>query len=160
MTPRTKSPPLNDHSYWRRLRAKAHPDQGGSHDLFVWVEALREHFQHGPFALDDVHRDVYHDGQRSSRGGAEKEEPDRIPFNGDLDPIALARRILALVEELEHPYSAVLRLFANCAPATHGRPESEIWAVLQEWCAEIGRDPGEVFEHIWAPGPDNEEGRG
>ncbi|MCA1716782.1 MAG: hypothetical protein LC781_07955 [Actinobacteria bacterium] len=42
-----------------------------------------------------------------------------------------------------------------------GQSESKIWALLQEWCEEFDRDAGEVFEHIWTPGPDNdEEGRG
>ncbi len=59
----------------------------------------------------------------SSAQSSTCEVPDRIPFDADLDPLALSRRALTLVEELEHPYSAVLRLLANCAPATHGRPQ-------------------------------------
>ncbi len=44
----------------------------------------------------------------------------------------------------------VLRVF--------GQPESKVWELLQEWCAEFGRDEGEVFEHVfWAPGSDNDE---
>lgn len=51
------------------------------------------------------------------------EEPERIPFAADLDPIEVARRVGSLVQELEYPYSAVLRLLSNYSPATHGRPQ-------------------------------------
>lgn len=42
----------------------------------------------------------------------------------------------------------VLRVF--------GCPESEIWTVLQEWCAEFGRDAGEVWQNVWMPGLDKD----
>ncbi len=42
-----------------------------------------------------------------------------------------------------------------------GQSESKIWALLQEWCEEFGRDAGEVWQNVWTPGPDNDkEGRG
>lgn len=32
-----------------------------------------------------------------------------------------------------------------------GYPESRILALFEELCAEFGRDPTVVFEHVWAP---------
>jgi hypothetical protein len=28
---------------WRRILARAHPDSGGDHELFVWIQNVREH---------------------------------------------------------------------------------------------------------------------
>ncbi|MBA3473944.1 MAG: hypothetical protein H0T57_12080 [Rubrobacter sp.] len=175
--PRTATSPPTDGRLWRLLLARTHPDAGGTDELFVWAQALREILEDGP-----PDRQVC--GRCNPGSSSPTEESDRIPFEPDLDPIALARRILALVDELEHPYSAVLRLLANCAPATHGRPqlqeaepesdtmfacllralvysESKIHALAEEWCAEFGRDAGEVWQNVWTPGPDNDkEGRG
>jgi hypothetical protein len=36
--------PLDSPSYWRRLLATCHPDKpDGDHDLFIFLEGLREH---------------------------------------------------------------------------------------------------------------------
>ena len=35
--------PPTDRRFWRLLLARAHPDHGGSEDLFVWCQNLREH---------------------------------------------------------------------------------------------------------------------
>jgi hypothetical protein len=43
MVPRTPTAPPTDRSMWRRLLARAHPDRGGDHDLFIWTDALREY---------------------------------------------------------------------------------------------------------------------
>jgi hypothetical protein len=42
--PRTLSPAApTDRRYWRLLLRRAHPDTGGTHDLFLWTQALHEH---------------------------------------------------------------------------------------------------------------------
>jgi len=40
---RTLTPAPTDPRMWRRLLRLAHPDQGGTDDLFVWVRELQEH---------------------------------------------------------------------------------------------------------------------
>lgn len=118
MSPPTASAaPPTDPRLWRLLLARAHPDAGGTGELFVWAQALREVLADGPPARRESC------GRCNPASSSPAEEHERIPFDADLDPIALSRRVLALVEELEHPYSAVLRLLANCGPATHGRPQ-------------------------------------
>jgi hypothetical protein len=43
---RTLTAPLDSSSYWRRLLATCLPDrEGGAHDLFVLLSALREHVE-------------------------------------------------------------------------------------------------------------------
>jgi hypothetical protein len=38
--------PLDSPSYWRRLLATCHPDKpDGDHDLFIFLEGLREHVE-------------------------------------------------------------------------------------------------------------------
>ncbi len=39
---RTPTLPANDPKMWRRLVARANPDAGGSHELFVWTGAVRD----------------------------------------------------------------------------------------------------------------------
>jgi hypothetical protein len=37
---------LDDNSYWRRLLATCHPDRtGGDHDLFLFLQGLREYVE-------------------------------------------------------------------------------------------------------------------
>jgi len=39
---RTPTHPPTDRSMWRRLLARAHPDTGGTHELFIWAGTVRE----------------------------------------------------------------------------------------------------------------------
>src|SRR5215212_9648433 len=39
---RTPTHPPTDRSMWRRLLARAHPDAGGTHELFIWAGAVRD----------------------------------------------------------------------------------------------------------------------
>lgn len=38
-------PEPNDSRMWRQLLARAHPDAGGSDELFVWAQSVREHME-------------------------------------------------------------------------------------------------------------------
>jgi len=52
MTPRTRTVPLGEPSYWRRLKAAAHPDRnGGDGNLFIFLTALEEHV---PLCVGDL----------------------------------------------------------------------------------------------------------
>lgn len=114
--PKTATASPTDPRLWRLLLARAHPDAGGTGELFVWAQGLREVLADGAPTGEAY-------GRRNTASSSPTEEPDRIPFDADLDPIAVTRRVVALVQELDYPYSAVLRLLANCASATHGRPQ-------------------------------------
>jgi hypothetical protein len=106
--PKTATAPLTDGRLWRLLLARTHPDAGGSDELFVWAQGLRESLD-APFPRSC--------GRCKPADGQTAEEPERIPFGAGLDPTALTRRALSLVEELEFPYNALLRLLSNHDPS-------------------------------------------
>lgn len=114
---RTQTAPPTDARLWRLILARCHPDAGGNEEVFVFAQGVREAVTTGPASP----RQLCERCPSAPTGPAE--DTARIPFDADLDPVALSRRALALVDELEHPYSAVLWLLANCALATHGRPQ-------------------------------------
>lgn len=116
--PKTATAPPTDGRLWRLLLARMHPDAGGSDELFVWAQGLRE-------VLDDGHFAPRSCGRCKPAGGSAAEEPERIPFEEHPDPVALTRRALSLADELEHPYKASLRLLSNYEPAGDGRPQPQ-----------------------------------
>lgn len=113
---RTATAPATDRRLWRLLLARMHPDAGGSDELFVWAQGLRE-------ALDDGATEPRACGRCRSAAGPDAEEPERIPFDADLNPVTLTSRALSLIDELDHPYRAALRLLANYDPAGRGRSQ-------------------------------------
>ena len=112
--PRTATTPPTDGRLWRLLLARTHPDAGGSDELFVWAQGLREVLDEGPPASRAC-------GRCKPADGPTAEEPERIPFEERPDPIVLTRRALSRADELEHPYKASLRLLSNYEPAGDGR---------------------------------------
>ena len=55
---RTPTLPATDKSMWRKAIARAHPDAGGSHELCVWMQAVRDVVcGGGPKTMTFGHRD-------------------------------------------------------------------------------------------------------
>lgn len=98
---------------WRRLLARAHPDAGGDHDLFIWADALREH----------VAGDVLEDRWRSAGAAATPDSP-RVPYPSEAsaDFAATTRRALEHAERVPEGYARILRLLVDCRPSPFGRP--------------------------------------
>jgi hypothetical protein len=42
VSPKTPTLPPNDAAMWRRLLARAHPDAGGAHELFIRTASVRD----------------------------------------------------------------------------------------------------------------------
>jgi hypothetical protein len=118
VSPRTLAPaPVHDRRYWRMLLRQVHPDvPGGSHDLFVWAQFLREHV-----AGDEIE-------EPSSRSRREPPKHhttgDRIPFEdayqrfeGHEELVAYARLV---GEERGGVYGQLLALLADLYPSTPG----------------------------------------
>lgn len=43
MTTRTSTPlSLDDKGMWRKAMALHHPDRGGDHESFIWIQAVRD----------------------------------------------------------------------------------------------------------------------
>jgi hypothetical protein len=126
--PRTAPPaPLTDQRLWRRLLARLHPDAGGTEELFVFGQAVRERVEAGD--LPTVH-DV---GEKApARSPAQRRRRARPKAGQDRRPIAfeaargvpfeeLTRRAVDLAGELEEPYRFLFSLLEGCqAPDAQG----------------------------------------
>ncbi len=120
---RTVTQPPDDQKMWRRLVARAHPDAGGCGELFIWATATRDAVCKGIEAVPPAEREPrpYDESPRPSPSPADAAE--RVPFYPLEDFDALTRKILAVAEEVPSLYGRLLRLVADCAPATHGRAQ-------------------------------------
>jgi hypothetical protein len=119
MSPRTVCAPPTDAALWRRLTARAHPDAGGDHDLFIWANSVRD------YVLSGVETVRPRPDYTSATGAQTGEMPQRIPFEWGLDFEELTRRALRLASELKHPFRGLLELLHDCFPVDHGRPALE-----------------------------------
>jgi hypothetical protein len=100
----TPTLPPTDRSMWRKLLAKAHPDAGGSHELFIWTANVRDMVCGEAEPVPDTSR--RREGSTRSQGG------DRVPFETRLSFDALTRHALGL--ELEEPFASLIELLADC----------------------------------------------
>ena len=126
--PRTATAPPTNGRLWRLLLARTHPDAGGSDELFVWAQGLREALE-GPAPRSC--------GRCKPTDSSPNGEPERIPFEERSDPMALIRRALSLADELEHPYKAPLRLLSNYESAGYGcaQPQDRRGATYRQLAA-------------------------
>ena len=105
---RTPTLPANDPKMWRRLVARAHPDAGGSHELFVWTGAVR----------DLVCAPVAEPPARFRPESATAPAPDRVPWSDAYDFCEVTRTALRYAS-LGEPYAPLLSLLADCQPLEH-----------------------------------------
>jgi hypothetical protein len=93
---------------WRRLLRVAHPDTGGEHDLFIWVQSLHDH----------VAGDVVEEPPPRESPRHHAKQTERVDFRRAFDTFdshwSLTRAIVALLPDMEEPYASVLRLLADC----------------------------------------------
>jgi hypothetical protein len=103
---RTPTRPPTDRVMWRRLVARAHPDAGGDHELFIWTGAVRD-------VVCSLER-VSPRGETSTPPRSD-EAPARVPFDPFADFAALTGRALS------HPgeFAPVLNLLRDCWPLGH-----------------------------------------
>ena len=103
---RTPTLPADDPKMWRRLVARAHPDAGGSHELFVWTGAVK----------DLVCARVSEPPARlRPEPTAIPADPDRVPRSGAYDFEEVTRTALRYAS-LGGPYAPLLSLLADCRP--------------------------------------------
>jgi hypothetical protein len=107
---RTPTLAMDDRSMWRRLVGRAHPDAGGSHELFIWSVATRDAICGGE--LDgEIPRRERRETSTSSAG-------ERIPFDQFADFEVLTDRALSMAAAVAEPYGYLLRQVADCYPAS------------------------------------------
>ncbi len=105
---RTPTLPVDDPKMWRRLIARAHPDAGGSHELFVWTGVVR----------NLVCARVAEPPAPSLPEPAASPSPDRVPWSGAYDFQEVTRTALRYAS-LGEPYASLLSLLADCQPLEH-----------------------------------------
>jgi hypothetical protein len=121
MSPRTLTAPLDSPSYWRRLLATCHPDRvGGDHNLFIFLQALREH-------VEECRQERLSSCDDSSwRRGWSSDTAARIPYDEQLgyadEHIVLTMRATSIGARSEEPFASVLALLLDCPSQEHGRP--------------------------------------
>ena len=111
--------PLDDRSMWRRLVGRAHPDAGGTHELFIWTVAARDAICDGELDSEIPRRE--HREQPSQRPEASTSHAgERIPFDEDAFLEVLTDRAIAMAEAIAEPFGFLLRQVADCYPASEG----------------------------------------
>lgn len=143
MTPRTLPPaPVHDRRYWRLLLRQAHPDApGGSHDLFLWTQVLREH----------VAGDAIEESEPSRRREPPKHpaESERVDFSEAFarydGHAAVVEHVLEVAESIEAPFDRVLGMLRDLYPSTlsdHNLTRAESVGVSYKQAAYISRLAG------------------
>ncbi len=112
---RTPTLPLDDRQMWRRTLKPFHPDLGGSHEHFVWLQALRESVC-GTEASPKVET---RPTNRSHRA-ASADDPKRVPFDRFADFEVLTDRAVSMADAVAEPYGYLLRSCADCRPVGDG----------------------------------------
>ncbi len=122
MSPRTNAPPANDASIWRRLMARAHPDAGGDHELFLFVTALKEQLvQQVCEGCRSRNGNATTEGQRPRPGATSQQDTaDRIPYSRSMgeDFGDVTYRALSMADKLPYPFSEALSCLEDCAPSS------------------------------------------
>jgi hypothetical protein len=97
---------------WQRLVARAHPDSGGDHELFIWTGAVRD-----AVCSSSLHGAVNPEpaDHPSRRREASNDEAARVPFDPSEAFAALTGRALSHLGE----FAPVLALLRDCWPLGH-----------------------------------------
>jgi hypothetical protein len=108
-----------DRGMWRRLLARAHPDAGGAHELFIWATAVRDVLCGGELGSEIPRRERREHPSRR-REGSTSSAAERVPFDEDAFLQVLTDRAIAMAEAVAEPYGYLLRQVADCYPAEGG----------------------------------------
>jgi hypothetical protein len=101
---------------WRRLLARAHPDAGGDHELFIWTGAVRDAVCNSSLRVAASPASEDHPSRRR-----EASTPaDRVPFDPFADLEVLTDRAVAMAEAVAQPYGYLLRQVEDCYPVSDG----------------------------------------
>jgi hypothetical protein len=116
---------------WRRLKARAHPDAGGDHELFIWTGSVEE-----LVCGTESHQQGQATGdQRPQAYQAPGEEPARIPYPSGTDFRGATQRALQRAAAKPDGYGQLLSLLEDCWPLLHLWREQERGASLRRLAA-------------------------
>ncbi len=114
---RTPTLPPTDKSMWRKLIARAHPDTGGDHELFIWTRAAMEAICSSFTAPEQQASPGPRPESHPRREWPSAEEADRVPFDREASFAELTRRAVAMVDGEPLAYARLLRLLYDCHPS-------------------------------------------
>lgn len=119
MMARTPTLPPDHPGMWRRLVARAHPDAGGDHELFIWTGALRDVVR-GLSLRAGAHPEPADNPSR--RREPSTDDAARVPFDNEEAFATLTGRAVAMAAEVGGVYGALLETLADCEapPSTVG----------------------------------------
>jgi hypothetical protein len=103
---------------WRRLLARAHPDAGGTHELFIWTGAVRDVVCGS--SLRGAPRPDPDDHSSRRLEGSTHEDPACVPFDEDAYLEVLTDRAVTMAAAVAEPYGYLLRQLADCYPVSVG----------------------------------------
>jgi hypothetical protein len=113
--PKTPTLPPHEPAMWRKLLARAHPDAGGDHELFIWARHLH----------DVVCASVLTNTPppRAAQSSTPKEGPARVPFDEhahDFDD--LTRQAVALSNTVDAAFARLLLSLEDCEEEDEDSP--------------------------------------
>ncbi|MDP9480835.1 MAG: hypothetical protein M3R38_35090 [Actinomycetota bacterium] len=144
MSPRTVTRPPDDPKMWRRLVARAHPDTGGDHELFVWVTTVKDAVCKG-IEAPRVEREPrpYDESPRRPTTSSRADAAERVPFHQFEDFHTLTKLVLSAAEEVPWLYGRLLRLVDGCrafedGPLYHQQCRGATYRQLAAIAHEVG----------------------
>lgn len=137
---RTPTLPPDDKGMWRRAKARAHPDAGGDHNLFIWLGNVEDlvcgstlRSRPEPKSRPKPHSEPY----RQPHG----EEPARVPYPSGMSFRETTKRALQQATSRADAYGRLLSLLEDCYPLDHFWREQERGASYKRLAA-IGHMAG------------------
>ena len=120
MSPRTATRPPDDPRMWKRLVARAHPDAGGDHELFIWTASVKEAMCRGIEAPRVEREPRPHESPRRPPTTSPADAAERVPFSPFEDFDALSEKVLEVAEDVPGPHGRLLRLVHDCYAVVDG----------------------------------------
>lgn len=131
----TPTVPLDDKTMWRKALARTHPDAGGEHELFIWIQEVRDAMCNDGGSFTE-HRPPRWEPRPEPEPRIVHED-GRVLFPEFTDFADLTRRALAAAEETAGIYARPLRLLHDCRPIEWLAREQERGASFKQ-LASIG----------------------
>ncbi len=111
---RTPTLPPTEPVMWRKLLARAHPDAGGDHELFIWARHLH----------DVVCASVREDPPlRAAQSSTPREGPARVPFDEHAQDFEnLTDKALSLADTVDAAFARLLLSLEDCEEEDEDSP--------------------------------------
>ncbi len=104
---RTPTKPPDDKTMWRKVKARTHPDTGGSHELFIWVGSVEELVCSGKIEATST-------APPSAQRPGPSPKPDAVPFDPAIDFQAISFCALWTAKDVPELYGQLLLLLKDC----------------------------------------------